>query len=514
MNLGIDFGTTRTVVACCDRGNYPIVGFVDGSGETRDFFPSVVAERGGELLFGLDALQAPADGCSVLRSFKRLLSAASASPELAVDVGRVSIGLSDLLVRFASALRTAILGCSNLPASVDRDAELAAVIATPANAMGAQRFLTLDAFRRAGFDVAAMLNEPSAAGFEYTHRYRNTLTRTREHIVVYDLGGGTFDASLVRMSGHHHDAVATAGLARLGGDDFDAALADLVLQEAGHLSLPARKLADLRERCREAKEALSPNTRRISIDLEALGVHGATEATIRVADFYEACAPLIQQTIDAMAPVMARLDAADGAVPGEIAGIYVVGGGSCLPAVGRALRERFGRRVHRSPYPFAATAIGLAIASDERAGFELEDRFSRCFGVFREAQCGREISFDPIFTRETRVPAPGSADPVARRRVYRAAHNVGHFRMIECAEIDERGAPQGEITPVADVLFPFEAALRESRDDLGSVPVLRTASGPLIEERYRLDANGIVELRIIDLDTGFERAYRVGESRA
>ena len=91
--------------------------------------------------------------------------------------------------------------------------------------------MTLDAFRHAGFHVIGMLNEPSAAGFEYTHRYRNTITSRREHIVVYDLGGGTFDASLVHMTGKSHEAVATAGSHQLGGDDFDAMLANLALAE-------------------------------------------------------------------------------------------------------------------------------------------------------------------------------------------------------------------------------------------------------------------------------------------
>src|SRR4029079_4630907 len=96
------------------------------------------------------------------------------------------------------------------------DARLVAGVAAPANAHGTQRFLTLDAFRRAGFEVIALLNEPSAAGFEYTHRYRNTLTSRREHIIVYDLGGGTFDASLVHMTGRRHEAIVTGGLKELG----------------------------------------------------------------------------------------------------------------------------------------------------------------------------------------------------------------------------------------------------------------------------------------------------------
>jgi molecular chaperone DnaK (HSP70) len=92
-----------------------------------------------------------------------------------------------------------------------------------------------------------------------------------------------------------------------------------------------------------------------------------------------------------MVPIMSRADEA-AATPGfaEIAGVYVVGGASELPIVARALRERFGRRVHRSPYPSAAVAIGLSIAADAGAGFELVDRYARTFGVFREGAGGQE----------------------------------------------------------------------------------------------------------------------------
>ena len=90
MRLGIDFGTTRTVVACADRGNYPVLGFVDDAGDSHDWIPSVVAERDGELLFGFDALAA-GDRANVVRSFKRLLSGTDATPGRRVDIGAVSI---------------------------------------------------------------------------------------------------------------------------------------------------------------------------------------------------------------------------------------------------------------------------------------------------------------------------------------------------------------------------------------------------------------------------------------
>jgi molecular chaperone DnaK (HSP70) len=501
VRLGIDFGTTRTVVACADRGNYPVLSFADDAGDAVDWFPSVVAENKGELKFGLDALALGGDPAwTIARSFKRLLGDAGATPDSTIAIGGSEHAILDVVAGFLEALRTAVLTRSNLPKKKAKDTEMVAVVATPANALGAQRFLTLDAFRRAGFDVIAMLNEPSAAGFEYTHRYRNTLNGKREHVVVYDLGGGTFDASLVRMSGTTHEAVTTAGLHRLGGDDFDAVLVRLVLAAAKveAASLDARSLSSLADACRDAKERLAANSKRIVVDHEATG-----EVTVETKAFYDACAPLIDQTLEAMAPVIARLE-------DQIAGIYVVGGASSLPAVGRALRDRFGRRVHASPYPSAATAVGLAIASDRDAAFELTDRFSRNLGVFREATHGHAITFDPIFVRDTELPARG-AEPVVLSRTYRAAHNVGHFRFVECASLDGSGAPQGTITPAADVLFPFAVELRgDAPLNLGEVEIRRLHdAGPVVREEYVLDAHGLVELRITDVESGYTRGYRL-----
>ncbi|HEU4538225.1 MAG TPA: Hsp70 family protein, partial [Polyangiaceae bacterium] len=254
MQLGIDFGTTRTVVAYADRGNYPVAHFVDRAGDACDYFPSVVAGRGGELRFGFEALEAAAGepGWQLLRSFKRLLADAGAAPSLDVALGGGLYAASELVTRFAAALREAIFRRSNVPAALLASGRASAVIASPANAHGTQRFVTLEAFRRAGFDVRAVLNEPSAAGFEYTHRHGATVTGRRDHVVVYDLGGGTFDASLVRVRGRHHEALVTAGLARLGGDDFDACLASVVADAAkfSRKDLPARAATALAEACR------------------------------------------------------------------------------------------------------------------------------------------------------------------------------------------------------------------------------------------------------------------------
>jgi molecular chaperone DnaK (HSP70) len=236
-----------------------------------------------------------------------------------------------------------------------------------------------------------------------------------------------------------------------------------------------------------------------------------SELSVDVAEFYDRSAPLIARTLAVLGGVLDKRvpDSDPSKLPGEIAGIYVVGGASALPAIGRALRDTYGKRVHRSPYPSAAAAIGLAIAADGHAGLELSDRFSRVFGVFREAWGGHEISFDPIFDHDVALPAERSARAVAER-TYRAAHNVGHFRYVECGEIDEKGHPRGDLANFADIYFPFDPHLYGQGIELGRVHVERFGTeGPLIRETYAVDAHGIVEVTIENLDDHYEFAYRL-----
>jgi molecular chaperone DnaK (HSP70) len=412
---------------------------------------------------------------------------------------------------FVQHVRDALLERSDVRRSATRASSMRAAIGVPSNAHGAQRLITLDAFRQAGMDVVAMLNEPSAAGFEYTHRHRDTLSAKRDVVIVYDLGGGTFDASVVRMAGRHHEVLASAGVGRLGGDDFDTALADLVIDRLGlsRQTLPERSIVDLLDQCRTAKETLTPSSRKITIDLEgSIGLGGRTDITLPVLEFYDACAPLVERTIESMLPIMSRME--DEAALAEVAGVYVVGGASELPIVARTLRQRFGRRVHRSPYPSAAVAIGLSIAAHATAGFELVDRYSRVFGVFRENAGGREITYDPIFTPETQLPARHEARVCMRR--YRAAHNVGHFRFFECSGLEPDGRPRGDMAVHSDVYFPFDGRARAS-SDLASVRIERNAGdGPEVVERYTLDGKGMVEVAIRDVDSGYEKTYRIGRT--
>lgn len=493
MHLGVDLGTTRTIVATADRGNYPVVAFTDADGDSLDHVPSIVARDGERLVYGFEAAAAAARGARVVRSFKRVLASPDVTPDTRVDVGGLPVRLLDLLSGFLGAVRESLRTASNVSGMLGEDERLDTVVAVPAHAHSAQRFLTLEAFRSAGFEVVAMLNEPSAAGFEFTHRQGRSVNSRRTRVLVYDLGGGTFDASLVRVDDRSHEVLGSLGVNRLGGDDFDAVLAECAQRRLGRgVPLRGDELADLVDECREAKENLSPQSKRIVLDVAGEAV------VVPVPEFYAAARPLVERSVATLEPLLGELDA-DGLEQAEVAGLYLVGGGSNLPLVPRVLRERFGHRVHRSPYPAASTAIGLAIAADPDAGYSLTDRLSRGFGVFREADAGASLAFDEILSSDQRV---STHDEVVVTRRYRAAHDVGWFRFIEYTATDAAGQPTGEIVPFGEVVFPFDPALRDGRR-LDPAAVRRRPRGPLVEERYVVDAHGIVEVTITDLDTGY-----------
>jgi hypothetical protein len=189
--------------------------------------------------------------------------------------------------------------------------------------------------------------------------------------------------------------------------------------------------------------------------------------------------------------------------------VYLVGGACELPLLARALREHFGRRVRRSPYPSAATAVGLAVAADEGSGFVLQEQFSRHFGVWREGEAGAMITFDPIFAKGTPIPKPGEP-PLIARREYRPVHNVGRFRFLECSALGETREPAGDVLSWQEAVFPFDPALvgcpRLDRIRVERCPAVEAY---LVEETYRCDAAGVIEVTISNLTTGHSRIYRV-----
>lgn len=481
--LGIDFGTTRVVVAAVDRGNYPILSFETSEGP-MDWFPPVVALQGEERRYGWAAWAAQAEpGWTFVRSLKRMLE--DAGPQTMLELDGASHPLMELLGGMIGELKRALA----------LEGPLEVMLGVPANANSNQRFLTVEAFRRAGFQVLGVLNEPSAAAIEFGHRQKLT-----GRLLVYDLGGGTFDASLVMLDEKAHTVVGSEGIATLGGDDFDHVLAEMAVDETSLAGLSAGELFRLLEECRRQKEALHSNTRRIVVDLDHAR-EGWGQVTIPVAAFYERCRPLVEDTIR----TVARLLGSD-----SVDALYVTGGGSELPLVSRMLREEFGRRVRRSAYTRSATAIGLAIQADAASGYTLRDVFARNFAVWREAEGGRVMVCDVIFPRGTRLPGQ-SEPPLSVERHYHPVHNVGHFRYLEASQVDGEGRPQGDIAVWDEVWFPFDPSLAAHPDlRRASVDPSDTAASQDIEEHYACSAAGTVAVTIRNVTAQYQRDYTIG----
>jgi hypothetical protein len=274
----------------------------------------------------------------------------------------------------------------------------------------------------------------------------------------------------------------------------------MAVDETRLAELSVGELFRLLEECRRQKEALHPNTRKITVDLDHAR-EGWGQITIPAAALYERCRPLVEETIR----TVARLVGND-----SIDALYVTGGGSELPLVSRMLREAFGRRVRRSAYTRSATAIGLAIQADAASGYTLRDVFARNFGVWREAEGGRVMVFDVIFPRGTRLPGPGEP-PLSVERHYHPAHNVGHFRYLEASHVDGEGRPQGDIAVWDEVWFPFDPLLASDPDlPWASVVASDTAASQEIEEHYACSAAGTVAVTIRNVTAQYQREYTLG----
>ncbi|MFZ0743677.1 MAG: Hsp70 family protein, partial [Terracidiphilus sp.] len=502
MRIGVDFGTTRVVVAAVDRGNFPLVYFETPDGQMRDWFPPVAAVNGSTRLYGWEAVAVQNDeSWTLLRSMKRWLR--TAGPHTELRVGGQTVPLRLLMAEMMADLRRQLLEHSNLGAGAKENLEV--MLGVPANANSNQRFLTEEAAQAAGFAVLGVVNEPSAAAIEYA--FRNSAERRKGSgggLLVYDLGGGTFDVSLMTLGESENTVEASDGIPHVGGDDFDEILADLALEcaESGAALSPFERRVLLDE-CREKKESLNPNTRKVTIDLERVRP-GWEEVTIPVESYYERCRPLIESTRVVVENLLAAH--ADRALET----LYVTGGGSELPAVARVLRESFGRKVRRSAYMRSASAIGLAIRA-AAASDRLQDQFNKNFGMWRETDFGGTIVFDLIFPRGVRLPA-ADEPPLRLERAYQPAHNIGHFRYLECSQLDDQGQPIGEITNWEQIQFPFDPLLW-GRADLAAEPVepLVNPHGLKVREEYTCDASGHLKVRISEEPVGNSREFSIGQ---
>jgi molecular chaperone DnaK (HSP70) len=511
--LGIDFGTTRTVVAARSGGNSPICTFT-WKGEFKEYIPSLVAVSRGRISYGWRAaelLHRP--DVQALRSIKRL--AGRMRPDDRVDFGKEgSFPLIDLMTGFLSHVRRMIIRCGNLP--LEKRKPLEVLAAVPANANSNQRYLTFEALRRSGFILRGAMNEPAAAAVEYLQRHLKHLSprSPKRYVVIYDLGGGTFDAAVVGIVGQGHEVIGYEGIELLGGDDFDHIILDMVLESAGasrRRLTPSESLRMLEE-CRDRKEGLKPNTRKIMVDLDCVWPE-ADPVMLESADLYERCEPLIRSSLRTLETLLKRTVGSTVLTDDirSLAAVYLVGGSVVFPPVARILRESFGAKVRSTPFPHASVAMGLAAAGDPSAGIRVRESISRNFGLWREQ--GTDKVFDPIFVKNRQLDSKTGRSQAIRH--YRPVHNIGRLRYLECSALGSRGEPEGDIFMWKDIFFPYDPDLTEARNlhSVSVVPRPDLASQEVLET-YEYDERGIVRIEIENRTAGYRRRYQLTPTHA
>ncbi len=361
--VGIDLGTTHSLVASVRHGVPECL--PDDQG--RVILPSVVRYLdGGGRQIGFDALPHQAsDAANTIVSVKRFMGRGLA------DVTRRETLPYDFIDQPGMLALNTIQGpkspvevSAEILATLRYRAEdtfnddlYGAVITVPAYFDDAQRQATKDAAQMAGLNVLRLINEPTAAAIAYG------LDQAAEGIyAVYDLGGGTFDISILRLSQGVFEVLATGGDSALGGDDYDRALADWVLAQTGtSAELSAGDLAQLRVSARRCKEALSDAEQ---TTFSATLGHAEISHSVRRADFEAATQALTDRTLKAVRKALrdARVSLED------VQGVVMVGGSTRMPHIQQAVGQLFGRTPLTNLNPDEVVALGAAIQANQLAG--------------------------------------------------------------------------------------------------------------------------------------------------
>ncbi len=510
--LGIDYGTTNTVVVCADRGRYPLVPHVTDTSigrVARDIFPSMVVfdTVTGSLRFGAEAERSLTEPGAAqrhipIRSLKRLFRNYVDGMRFATEFIPGGLDMHDTFRQFTKAVHASIRA-SGIVSAVE---PLEIVLTWPANANGAQRHFTRSAFRDAGFTVIGTLNEPSAAAIELAdrivHGNRAKARQLKTTIAVFDLGGGTFDASVVRINATDYTVLGASGIETLGGDDFDEALArlfcDKLKLDFDTLS-PFHRTLLLMQSCREKERLGTGQPRSLTLDPEEIGLPGET-VKVTAAAFEKRLAEMIAPAVEKLAEVILNIGS------DEVETIYLVGGSSRLPVVGKLIGHRFPKiRLYTTDKPFTATAMGAAIQSTET--IRVHDVFARNFGVIRLADHGRREVFSPVFKAGMRLPAR-SESPVMTHVSYQPQHNIGRLRYLECTSVNDEGKPLDGLRPWSEILFPYDPGLPINDQFQADRIHVRPDLEATAIETYSCDSDGIITVQISRGD-GQSRTFEV-----
>ena len=471
--IGIDLGTTNSCVAVIEGGEPVVIANAEGARTT----PSVVAfSKTGERMVGQVAKrQAITNPDRTISSIKREMGT---DHKVTIDgKSYTPQEISAMILQKLKGDAEAYLG----------ESVTSAVITVPAYFTDAQRQATKDAGKIAGLDVKRIINEPTAAALSYGIDKEDD-----QKIMVYDLGGGTFDVSIIEMGDGVQEVLATAGNNRLGGDDFDKRVMDWIINSfkvSDGIDLSGDKMAmqRIKEAAEKAKIELSGMTS-ASINLPFITADATgpkhLDLTLSRAKFNELTADLVEKT---MGPVRQSLSDS-GLSIGEINKVLMVGGSSRIPAVQEAVKKLIGKEPFKGINPDECVAIGAALQAGvlggEVQGLLLLDVTPLSLGV--ETMGG---VMTKIIDRNTTIPTKKS-------QIFSTAAD---------------GQTQVEVN-----VLQGEREFARDNKQLGLFKLDGIAPAPRgipqIEVTFDIDANGIVNVSAKDLGTGKEQHITISSS--
>ncbi|MBQ7992046.1 MAG: molecular chaperone DnaK [Solobacterium sp.] len=344
--IGIDLGTTNSCAAVMEGGEAKVITNPEGNRTT----PSVVAFKNGERIVGDAAKRQLVTNKDTVYSIKRLMGT---DQKVTVEGKQYTPQeISAMILSYIKSYAEAYLG----------ETVTEAVITVPAYFNDAQRQATKDAGRIAGLDVKRIINEPTASALAYG---LDKNTSREQKVLVYDLGGGTFDVSILDIADGTFEVLSTAGDTHLGGDDFDNKIIDWLaanFKRENNIDLKADKMAlqRLKEAAEKVKKDLSGMVQtQISLPFISAGASGPLhlEATLTRAAFDEMTKDLVERT---MVPVRTALRDAKLSA-GDLDQVMLVGGSTRIPAVQEAVRRELGKEPNKSINPDECVALGAAI---------------------------------------------------------------------------------------------------------------------------------------------------------